>query len=157
MHDVLIVGAGPVGLFLACELGLSGCSVLVLEAEQLPDSPWRTAPLGTRGLSAASIEAFHRRGLLDALLSRAGVTDTAEPEALRAPPPRSVGHFAGITLDPGTVDLDQLPHRLPSPALDGLITTLDVVESVLFERAVELGVEIRRGPGSPISSRPRSR
>ena len=29
--DVIIAGAGPVGLFLACELGLAGVSVLVLE------------------------------------------------------------------------------------------------------------------------------
>ncbi|WP_244482361.1 FAD-dependent monooxygenase, partial [Bradyrhizobium pachyrhizi] len=29
-HDVLIAGAGPVGLMLACELRLAGCSVLVL-------------------------------------------------------------------------------------------------------------------------------
>ena len=31
VHDVLIAGAGPVGLFLACELRLAGISVLVLE------------------------------------------------------------------------------------------------------------------------------
>ncbi len=30
-HDVVIAGAGPVGLFLACELRLAGVSVLVLE------------------------------------------------------------------------------------------------------------------------------
>ncbi len=30
-HDVLIAGAGPVGLFLACELALAGFSVLVIE------------------------------------------------------------------------------------------------------------------------------
>jgi len=35
LHDAVIVGAGPVGLFLACELRLAGCSVLVLE--QAPD------------------------------------------------------------------------------------------------------------------------
>ncbi|WP_416360952.1 FAD-dependent oxidoreductase [Burkholderia gladioli] len=30
-HDVLIAGAGPVGLLLACELRLAGCSVQVFE------------------------------------------------------------------------------------------------------------------------------
>lgn len=64
MHDVVIVGAGPVGLFLACELGLAGCSVLVLERETEPGSPWRADPLGMRGLSAASVAAFYRRGML---------------------------------------------------------------------------------------------
>ena len=31
-HDVIISGAGPVGLFLACELALAKCSVLILES-----------------------------------------------------------------------------------------------------------------------------
>src|SRR3954454_1961734 len=65
VRDVVIVGAGPVGLFLACELGLAGCDVLVLEREPEPRSPWKADPLGMPGLSAASVEAFHRRGMLD--------------------------------------------------------------------------------------------
>lgn len=36
-YDILIAGAGPVGLFLACELQMAGCSVLVIEqASDLP-------------------------------------------------------------------------------------------------------------------------
>src|ERR1700728_4549407 len=31
--DVIIAGAGPVGLFLACELALANCSVLILVKE----------------------------------------------------------------------------------------------------------------------------
>jgi len=58
MHDVVIVGAGPVGLFLACELGLAGRSVLVLEREPAPGSPWKATPLGLRGLYTTSVEAF---------------------------------------------------------------------------------------------------
>ncbi|MGI5133104.1 FAD-dependent oxidoreductase [Pseudonocardia sp. CA-107938] len=143
MHDVVIVGGGPVGMFLACELGLAGCSVLVLEREPEPHSPWRRFPLGMRGLSAGSVEAFYRRGMLQALLDAAGVAavpDTDEPAL-----PRSVGHFAGTALDPADVDLAALPHRLPSPAPEGIMTSLDVVETVLAERAAELGVEVRRG------------
>jgi len=30
VYDVIISGAGPVGLFLACELALAKCSVLVV-------------------------------------------------------------------------------------------------------------------------------
>jgi choline dehydrogenase-like flavoprotein len=78
-HDVVIAGAGPVGLFLACELRLAGCSVLVLEKTEDPRSPLKVLPFGLRGLSVPSAEAFDRRGLLDALLnySAGGNTPTA--------------------------------------------------------------------------------
>ena len=39
IYDVVIAGAGPVGLFLACELRLAGLSVLVLEQAEDPRSP----------------------------------------------------------------------------------------------------------------------
>ncbi|WIX85505.1 FAD-dependent monooxygenase [Amycolatopsis sp. DG1A-15b] len=143
MHDVVIVGAGPVGLFLACELGLAGCSVLVLEREPEPRSPWRSFPLGMRGLSGGSAEAFYRRGMLPPLLAASGVAE--RPVTDEPAPPQSVGHFAGTPLDPADVDLARLPYRLPSPALDGIMTSLEAVETVLAERAGKLGVEIRRG------------
>ncbi|WP_338930820.1 FAD-dependent oxidoreductase [Streptomyces netropsis] len=147
MHDVVIVGAGPVGLFLACELGLAGCSVLVLERDPEPGSPWRADPLGMRGLSAGSVEAFYRRGMLRPLLTASGVHDdpVPNPDADEPSPPRGVGHFAGMVLDPAEVDLAALPFRLPNPAMDGVLTNLEAVETVLSERASELGVEIRRG------------
>ncbi|AHH97467.1 FAD-dependent monooxygenase [Kutzneria viridogrisea] len=147
MHDVVIVGAGPVGLFLACELGLAGCSVLVLEREPEPGSPWRADPLGMRGLSAGSVEAFYRRGMLDPLLTASGVSEDPgpNPDADEPSPPLGVGHFAGMVLDPAKVDLAALPFRLPSPAMDGVQTNLEAVETVLSERAAKLGVEIRRG------------
>ncbi|WP_308164871.1 FAD-dependent monooxygenase [Nonomuraea sediminis] len=131
----MIVGAGPVGLFLACELGLAGCSVLVLEREAETSSPWRAAPLGMRGLSAASVEAFYRRGMLDPLLK-------ASHPGTRS---RGGGHFAGMMLDPAKVDFAALPYRLPSPATEGVMTNLEAVETVLSERAAMLGVEVRRG------------
>ncbi|MEU7740879.1 FAD-dependent monooxygenase [Nonomuraea sp. NPDC049158] len=140
MHDVVIVGGGPVGLFLACELGLAGCSVLVLEREPEPRSPWKAYPLGTRGLSAASVEAFYRRGMLHPLLTASGAPSADEPS-----PPRGVGHFAGMMLDPAKVDLAALPFRLPSPAPEFLLTSLEAVETVLSERAAKLGVQVKRG------------
>jgi 2-polyprenyl-6-methoxyphenol hydroxylase-like FAD-dependent oxidoreductase len=66
-HDVVISGAGPVGLFLACELALAKCSVLILEKTQTPHSPLKQLPFGIRGLSALSVEALYRRGLLGEL------------------------------------------------------------------------------------------
>lgn len=63
VYDVIISGAGPVGLFLACELALAKCSVLVLEKAKNPHSPLKQIPFGIRGLSAPTIEALYRRGL----------------------------------------------------------------------------------------------
>ncbi|GAB7035900.1 FAD-dependent monooxygenase [Streptomyces sp. NPDC021749] len=144
MYDVVIVGAGPVGLFLACELGLANCSVLVLEQETELHSERKALPLGLRGLSAASVEAFYRRGMLPQLLSASGIDDY--PDAPDEPaPPRHVGHFAGMVLDPADINVTALPFRLPSPAMEGVITSLDAVETALSERAAQLGVEIRRG------------
>ena len=65
IYDVIIAGAGPVGLFLACELRRAGLSVLVLEQAQDPHSALKRLPFGLRGLSIPTTEAFHRRGLLD--------------------------------------------------------------------------------------------
>ncbi|WP_432000695.1 FAD-dependent monooxygenase [Streptomyces sioyaensis] len=147
MHDVVIVGAGPVGLFLACELGLAGCSVLVLEREPEPHSPFKAMPLGMRGLSAASVEAFYRRGMLHQLLTASGVHDDpgADPDAPEPAPPRGVGHFAGMVLDPAQVDVAALPYRLPGPAMEGMLTYLEAVETLLSEQASRLGVDIRYG------------
>ncbi|MFI5708959.1 FAD-dependent oxidoreductase [Kribbella sp. NPDC051620] len=143
MYDVVIVGAGPVGLFLACEVGLAGCSVLVLEREAEEVSPWRAMPLGMRGLSAASVEAFYRRGMLQELLAASGRSKDLEVDEPLAP--QRVGHFAGMMLDESKVNLEALPYRLPTPAPGGAMTSLEAVEGVLAERAAKLGVEIRYG------------
>jgi 2-polyprenyl-6-methoxyphenol hydroxylase-like FAD-dependent oxidoreductase len=66
-YDVIISGAGPVGLFLACELALAKCSVLVIEKADSPYSPLKQLPFGIRGLSSLSVEGLDRRGLLEAL------------------------------------------------------------------------------------------
>ncbi|TQM44611.1 FAD-dependent oxidoreductase [Pseudonocardia cypriaca] len=152
MHDVVIVGAGPVGLFLAGELALAGCSVLVLEREREREreqtSPWKALPLGMRGLNAGSVETFYRRGMLAELLRASGADGEqigADPDAHEPPAPRGVSHFAGMRLDPARIDAAALPFRLPGPAMEGIITSLDAVEAVLTERAVGLGVQIMRG------------
>lgn len=148
MQDVVIVGAGPVGLFLACELALNDCSVLVLDRDADIVTPWKTLPLGLRGLNAGSAEAFYRRGLLEAVISASGADEKrvgAAPEALVAPAPRDVSHFAGMGLDASDIDLSALPFRLPGPAMEGFLTSLEAIGSVLAERAVSLGVQIVRG------------
>lgn len=148
MHDVVIAGAGPIGLFLANELALSGCSVLVLEADQDPNPPLKALPLGLRGLNAGSAETFYRRGLLEAIAKASGVNAEklgADPEAIEASAPRQLSHFAGITLDAADIDTAALPFRLPGPAMEGLMTSLEAVATVLAEQASARGVEIVRG------------
>ncbi|WP_328923502.1 FAD-dependent oxidoreductase [Streptomyces sp. NBC_00190] len=148
MHDVVIVGAGPVGLFLAGELALANHSVLVLEKDPEAASPFKELPLGMRGLNVGSVEAFYRRGMLTALLdaSRADAQQVgAHPDAHEAPAPRDVSHFAGLRLDPADIDPGVLPPRLPGPAMEGIMTSLEAVTGVLEERVTALGARIVRG------------
>ncbi|MEU9190765.1 FAD-dependent oxidoreductase [Streptomyces sp. NPDC048484] len=155
MHDVIIAGAGPVGLFMAGELALGGCSVLVLERNPEPHQPLQALPLGLRGLNAGSAETFYRRGLLEAAMKASGADPQkvgADPEAVEAPDPRELSHFAGMTLDAADVDTTALPFRLPGPAMEGFMTSLDAVTTVLAERATALGVEIiRNAPVTAVS------
>ncbi|MFG2946262.1 FAD-dependent monooxygenase [Streptomyces adustus] len=147
MHDVVIAGGGPVGLFLAGELALAGCSVVVLERDPEPASPLKALPLGLRGLSAGSAEALYRRGLLEAMAQASGVDPRklgADPEAAEAPAPRELSHFAGMTLAAADIDTTVLPPRLPGPAMEGFMTSLEAAGTVLCERATALGAEIIR-------------
>uniref|UniRef100_A0AAU3IGQ0 FAD-dependent monooxygenase n=1 Tax=Streptomyces sp. NBC_01393 TaxID=2903851 RepID=A0AAU3IGQ0_9ACTN len=147
MYDVMIVGAGPVGLFLANELALAHCSVLVLEKDREPSSPLKALPLGLRGLNTGTIETFYRRGMLPHLLEVSG-TDAArvgaDPDSPRPTAPRDVSHFAGMRLDAANVDASAVSLRLPGPAMEGIMTSLEAVSTVLEKRAVELGVRILR-------------
>src|ERR1700710_2244586 len=91
IYDVLISGAGPVGLFLACELALAKCSVLVLEKSPNPQSPLKQLPFGIRGLSALSIESLYRRGLLDQLEIHKRLKNPHQNPGIGTR--RQVGHF----------------------------------------------------------------
>jgi 2-polyprenyl-6-methoxyphenol hydroxylase-like FAD-dependent oxidoreductase len=142
-YDVIISGAGPVGLFLACELAMRKCSVLVLEKAGNLDSPLKQLPLGLRGINALTIEALYRRGLLDQLEVPKHLKDP-HFNALQGPT-RQVGHFAGIPLLAGNVDTLQWRYRLPSSTDTIMIAEMEELETVLSRRAGALGVAIRRG------------
>ena len=80
-YDVLVAGAGPVGLMLATELQLAGARVLVAERREELDATVKAGAINT-----ASAEAFERRGLLPALeavLRRRFPDGTRKPAALR--------------------------------------------------------------------------
>jgi 2-polyprenyl-6-methoxyphenol hydroxylase-like FAD-dependent oxidoreductase len=144
-YDAIIAGAGPVGLFLACELRLAKRSVLVLEQLADPHSPLKGMPFGMRGLWGPSVEAFDRRGLLAEV--------AAEPRADGGPRPGAAkksgaaGHFAGIQFDFANIDASRWTYRLPGPSDTQLGATMAHLERVLAARAGAMGVEIRRGQG----------
>jgi 2-polyprenyl-6-methoxyphenol hydroxylase-like FAD-dependent oxidoreductase len=144
INDVIISGAGPVGLFLACELALAKCSVLILEKAENPHSPLKQLPFGIRGLSAPTIEALYRRGLLKELEVHKRLKNphkTSTPEG----PRRQGGHFAGIPFLDGNIDSSQWRYRLPSSTDTSLLSEMEELESVLARRAEALGVGIKRG------------
>ena len=145
IHDVLIAGAGPVGLLLACELRLAGCSVLVLEQATEPHSPLKVLPFGRRGLSVPTIEAFDRRDLLQSLEQRtAPLAARPTPAWMRHEQRRAAGHFAGIQFFHDQLDPAAWPWRLPGP-VSNVAADMASIEDVLTARAIETGVEIRRG------------
>jgi 2-polyprenyl-6-methoxyphenol hydroxylase-like FAD-dependent oxidoreductase len=142
-YDVIISGAGPVGLFLACELALAKCSVLILEKADNPQSPLKQIPFGIRGLSAPTIEALYRRGLLSELEVHKLLKNPHQNSGEGSR--RQVGHFAGIPFREGDIDISQWKYRLPSSTETSLISEIQELETVLARRAETLGVEIKRG------------
>jgi 2-polyprenyl-6-methoxyphenol hydroxylase-like FAD-dependent oxidoreductase len=116
--DVLVVGAGPTGLMLACELATAGVHVRLLERRAEHSNLTRAFAVHAR-----TLELLDARGLADDLVPR-GV------------PVRSIAPVPGLT-----VDLGELPTRYPMI----LITPQSGTEHLLEERAAILGVEIVRG------------
>ena len=146
IYDVIIAGAGPVGLFLACELALAKCSVLILEKAENPHTPLKRLPFGMRGLSAPSVEALYRRGLLDALEVHKRIKAPHMTSASgQSAKPQKGGHFAGIQFNDANIDTSQWKYRLQSSTDTNLLSELEEVETVLSRRAEGLGVAIRRG------------
>jgi 2-polyprenyl-6-methoxyphenol hydroxylase-like FAD-dependent oxidoreductase len=120
MIDVVIAGAGPNGLMLACELALAGVRPLVLERLTEPAGEPRA-----NGLVGQIVRMLDRRGLYERLAGSPG-------------PPQPVPGFVF-----GAFPLDL--HDLPDNPLYGMLVPQLRLEQLLTERAIELGVEIRRG------------
>jgi 2-polyprenyl-6-methoxyphenol hydroxylase-like FAD-dependent oxidoreductase len=117
---VVVAGAGPTGLMLACELALAGLPPLVLERLAQPTGLSKALALNGR-----AVDSLDLRGLLDRFSQT-----SAQPSLA------SFTHFGGIPLD-----LSRLSGERPRT----LFIKQARVEQLLEERARELGVEIRRG------------
>jgi 2-polyprenyl-6-methoxyphenol hydroxylase-like FAD-dependent oxidoreductase len=113
--QVVVVGAGPVGLMLAGELRLGGADVIVLEQRAAPTTESRASTLHAR-----TMEILDSRGLL---------------AALGTPPAQPRGHFGGIPLD----------LTLPGPYPGQWKVSQTRTEELLQEWAIGLGADIRRG------------
>jgi 2-polyprenyl-6-methoxyphenol hydroxylase-like FAD-dependent oxidoreductase len=147
--DVVVAGGGPVGLMLACELALGGARVTVLERLAEVD---QTIKAGA--LNVPAVEAFYRRGWLPEILEEqqrarekflafARQREPGAPAMTR--PPRFAGHFAGMWLSADLVDGTDPDFADRGPAGTGALISQQAVESMLANRAAELGVQVRRG------------
>lgn len=117
--DVVVVGAGPTGLMLACELRLAGARPVILEKRV------GTAPHKANGFNGQIVQLLDHRGLLEQL------------ESISSVPVRAVGFpFGGIQVNPTSSSVSPL-RALP--------LRQQLLEDALTERALQLGVEIRRG------------
>ncbi|GII29229.1 FAD-dependent monooxygenase [Planotetraspora mira] len=118
--DVVIAGAGPNGLMLACELALAGVRPIVLERLSGPSGEQRA-----NGLVGQVVRMLDRRGLHERL------SGTSAP-----PRPAPAFMFGAFSLDLAA---------LPDNPVYLLMVPQRRIEEMLAERAAELGVEIRRG------------
>jgi len=118
--EVVIAGAGPNGLMLASELRLAGVRPIVLE--KLPE---RSTVPRANGLVGQVVRMLDRRGLYERLSGTPG-------------PPRPAPGFVFGAMPLPLDRLEENPVYL-------LQVPQARIEEVLQERALELGVEIRRG------------
>ncbi|MGW3541415.1 FAD-dependent monooxygenase [Nocardia niigatensis] len=118
--DIVIAGAGPNGLMLACELALAGLRPIVLDRLPAP-SPEPKA----NGLAGQVVRVLDMRGLYGAFSGSPGAP---------APVPRYI--FGGMPLDLTAVQ--------PNPVHLVFKPQPEMVE-ILTKHAVDLGVDLRWG------------
>lgn len=144
--DVVIVGGGPVGLALACELRRASVSVLVLEQRSAPDTLARAGSMGP-----LAFEALQRLGLREELLraeqetlasyaqmfsawsAASGKPETSAEPSRKAPKE----HFGGIE----KID----PSRRTDPGRRRVRVEQPELEAILERHAGSCGAELRRG------------
>ncbi|MVA12282.1 2-polyprenyl-6-methoxyphenol hydroxylase [Agrobacterium vitis] len=119
VYDCIIVGGGPVGLWLSCELRLAGLRVVVIERR-------------THRINQSRALTIHGRTL--EVLSLRGI----EERFLAVGKPIKSGHYAVLDT---RLDFDIFDSRFPYT----LYIPQETTEALIEEFALELGVEILRG------------
>jgi 2-polyprenyl-6-methoxyphenol hydroxylase-like FAD-dependent oxidoreductase len=132
--DVVIAGAGPVGLLTAIELTLGGARVLVLERQAAPSMAMKAMSIGPLGS-----EALQRRGMAAAIAAAEARSFTALEQAgaaVRGRASKFSGHFAGLSLI--RKDAQKEPERRACPV------DQQRLETVLIDRSRSLAIDVRR-------------
>ncbi len=119
VYDCIIVGGGPVGLWLSCELKLAGLRVVVIERR-------------THRINQSRALTIHGRTL--EVLSLRGI----EERFLAVGKPVRSGHYAVLDT---RLDFDIFDSRFPYT----LFIPQETTEAIVEQFALELGVEILRG------------
>ncbi|MEJ1154126.1 NAD(P)/FAD-dependent oxidoreductase [Microbacterium marmarense] len=135
MPDVVIVGAGPVGMLLAAELTRSGVDALVLERR-------REAGAGSRaiGIHAPVLKALESSGITDELLERAQRVLQGEARSLgtalgRVHFDRLHSDFGFVATLPQAATEQVLAARAPAPLRGAEVVDLKPDESGVRVRA----------------------
>ena len=120
--DVIVVGAGPVGLVAGCELARRGVGVRVIDKLAQPTDQSRAIAVHAR-----SLDMFDRMGIVDELLGT-GIKAIA------------------MQMHTGGRDLFRVPFDVVDSAFPFTLTTAQSeTERVLTERLQSFGVTVERG------------
>ncbi|BDZ38016.1 FAD-dependent oxidoreductase [Microbacterium suwonense] len=125
---VLVVGAGPTGLTLACELARKGVPFRLIDAGAGPQ-------IGSRGkgVQPRTLEVFEDLGIVDRVLSHGRM----------AMPMRSTGLDGTVTL--GGAEPESLKNRPDIPYTTSLITPQWRIEETLRSLLAKFGGEVEFG------------
>lgn len=124
--DVLVVGAGPTGLTLACDLARRGLRVRIIDASEGPFAGSRG-----KGIQPRTLEVFEDLGVIDEVLSAGGEY------------PRLRIHAGSVSFHWSLMRREQRTPEVPYP--NAWLLPQARTEGILRARLATLGVEVEFG------------